>query len=268
MRVGRPVIVHSGRTEGRPGGSATTPLRRPITDACDTLRWFNLTKPGKEEIEGLRREAKERLRSVAKAVRVAEIENRKLEAMQTLCDALVEQRAFELGVSADELSLDDVFATDDTRALLRLQRDAAISAGIAESIVRTHSENDPIDRVIAALAAERGWTAMDAARAILGDGGAKADSVRDTPAHQKARRVREAVEVATRARLERVERQLTALDTGKPSSAAPSLLVSALLGLVTGRALAIDDVRRALEAERHRLANVLQRRQERRGRSS
>jgi hypothetical protein len=220
--------------------------------------------PTKEEIEGLRQEAKERLCTVAKAVRLVAGANRKAAAFEALLHAMIDHRARQLGISADRLSLEDVFVSADERALVRLHGIAVMEAGAAESLAQTIDQDDSIDRVIARLAAERGWTPMDAARAILGNASAKADEIRGAGPHQKARRVRQAVEVAIRATLDRVDRELAGLDGGKATEAAATIVIGAALAIFTGHNIGLDDMRRVLRAEKERLTAALDRRARRR----
>ena len=188
---------------------------------------------------------------------------RKVDVLQATVDAFIAHREAERGVEADQLCLEDVFVTDDERALLNLICTCSVEAGA----VAKFSANDTFDHVVARLAFERGWLIIDAARAILGNAAATVDTLRDTPQHAKARRVRDAMKTALKAQIQKLDLQLAALDNERPTKdAAPVLMAGALMSLVFGRELGLGTLQRGvrdLREQKTRFLEALGRRAER-----
>ena len=207
----------------------------------------------KDEIDELRREAAVLLQKATRAYMLRPLAQRKLTALQEAASAVIAYTAAEQGVDLDELSLSDALPSDDEKALVRLIAIAGAQAGSQPEIPAT----DTLDHAVARLAAERGWSITDAARAILGNADARVDDVRNTGPHGTARRVRTAVQQAIRERLARVEEQLSALRGGRPIDATPVLFVAAAMSFVLGREIPFDTLEPMLESERDRLAKLL-----------
>jgi hypothetical protein len=206
------------------------------------------------EIDALRAEASAAITDARNAQHRARLAEETADALLVVIGKLTNERAFELGVEATELTLEDVIRTEDDRALVRLMMRASSVSGTGDP----KAADETIERTMARLAGERGWSIADTARAILGNPTAKADQIRDSAAKRTAARVRDAVRLATTARLERLERALDAVDGKRPVTDGLAVaVIGAVIGFFTGKLPEPEHLREALVAERDRLRRQL-----------